>query len=336
MAKRLRITVLAVLVAVALVSSLSGVLLSGDWAGLLLSFGTEMAGAVATYILLELFIGRWERGEAEREEREVEREEREADKAHLTARLGSQVKDAVVPAAEELRRRGWLHNGSLQEKNLSKANLQGVDLSNADLKGALLITANLEGTDLSGANLHGAYLFMADLQGADLAGADLQEANLLWANLKEANLSGAGLSKTNLLRADLERADLSMASFDKDTTLPDGAKWTPDTDMGRFTDPEHPNFWRLGTAAATKDGHSPRDSKADSVTYHVYENYSENKARIHFSHCRYCNYGEGIHERGLKTKNGEWHGRFATFQEALDAARGTGRNVSTCGHCNPQ
>jgi hypothetical protein len=26
--------------------------------------------------------------------------------------------------------------------------------------------------------------------------------------------------------------------------LPDGTRWTPDTDMERFTDPQHPAFWR--------------------------------------------------------------------------------------------
>ena len=73
----------------------------------------------------------------------------------------------------------------------------------------------------------------------------------------------------------------------------------------------------------------------DTMTYWVYENWTaENKARIHFADCPYCRDGRGIHP-GASDKNGKWHGRFATFQEALDAAHRTGRNVSTCKHCNP-
>jgi len=61
---RLRTTVLIVLIVVAFVSSLLGVLLTDwDWGGLLLNLGTEMAGAVATYWLLDLFIGGRERRE---------------------------------------------------------------------------------------------------------------------------------------------------------------------------------------------------------------------------------------------------------------------------------
>ena len=38
--------------------------------------------------------------------------------------------------------------------------------------------------------------------------------------------------------------NLEKVEFNEKTKLPDGKKWTPDTDMARFTDPEHPDFWR--------------------------------------------------------------------------------------------
>jgi len=50
----LRLIILLVLIVVALASSLWSVLRTGDWTGLALNFGTEMAGAVVTYVLLEL------------------------------------------------------------------------------------------------------------------------------------------------------------------------------------------------------------------------------------------------------------------------------------------
>jgi hypothetical protein len=203
-AKSLRARVLAVLLLVALVSSLVGVLFSGDWTGLLLNFGTEMAGAVATYALLEVFLG--------------SRERREARKADLIAQLGSQVKDVAVAAAEELRRLGWLTDGSLRGVFLAGANLEGAILAWANLQGAILAWANLQWAALQEANLQAAILAWANLQGAILAGANLQ-----WAALQEANLQGT--------------------TFNEKTTLPDGTEWTPDTDLTRFTDPEHPDFW---------------------------------------------------------------------------------------------
>ena len=39
-------------------------------------------------------------------------------------------------------------------------------------------------------------------------------------------------------------ANLTGADFAEDTRLPDGTHWTPDTDITRFTDPDHPRFWR--------------------------------------------------------------------------------------------
>jgi hypothetical protein len=219
---RLRVGILLILIVVALVSSLWAVWPwpTGDWKGLALNFGTEMAGAVVTYALLELFIGR-------RERREAEEEELAAKKADLIAQMGSSVKDVAVAAAEELRRHGWLTDGSLQGAFLARANLQGASLAEAKLEGANL-QANLQGANLVRANLEGAVLMMANLEGA----------RLIWANLE-----GAFLQEANLEGAFLPGANLQGAKFNDETTLPDGTKWTPDTDMTRFTDPDHPDFW---------------------------------------------------------------------------------------------
>ncbi len=65
----------------------------------------------------------------------------------------------------------------------------------------------------------------------------MSAANLEGANLNAANLKGARLQEANL-----EGADLEDAKFDENTTLPDKTKWTPDTDMECFTNPEHPEF----------------------------------------------------------------------------------------------
>jgi hypothetical protein len=181
---------------------------------LALNFATEMVGAAVTYLLLRLFIGR--------------RERREAEKADLIAQMGSIERSLAIGAVEELRRHGWLTDGSLRGADLSSANLQGADLSSPNLQGADLRLANLQGADLKGANLQGADLRLAKLQDAILADADLRGADLRWAKLQGASLY---------------RANLQGAAFDEHTILPDGIAWTPDTDMARFTNPDHPDFW---------------------------------------------------------------------------------------------
>ena len=124
--ERLRIVALGVLLIPALVLSLWALARTNDWEGCALNLGTEMAGAAATYILIELIIGRREKLEAESEKLQVKKKD-------LIARLGSSVHDVSVAAAEELRRYGWHRDGSLQGVNLFEANLQGVDLSEADI-----------------------------------------------------------------------------------------------------------------------------------------------------------------------------------------------------------
>ncbi|MFB0536997.1 MAG: pentapeptide repeat-containing protein [Anaerolineae bacterium] len=213
---QLRNTVLLTLVVVALASSLRALWPwpTGDWKGLALNSGTEMGGAAVTYLLLGLFIGR--------------RQRREAERADLIAQMGSIERSLAIGAVEELRRHGWLTDGSLRGADLTGANLQGADLTETNLQGIDLRLADLRGADLSGANLQGADLRLAKLQDAILADADLRGADLRWAKLQGASLY---------------RADLQGAAFDEHTTSPDGTAWTPGTDMARFTNPDHPDFW---------------------------------------------------------------------------------------------
>jgi hypothetical protein len=71
-----------------------------------------------------------------------------------------------------------------------------------------------------------------------LQGKDLGRADLSGADLRDAYLSGVGL-----LGANLSGALLASAKFDETTIIPDGSNWTLDTDIKRFTNPDHPNFW---------------------------------------------------------------------------------------------
>ena len=159
-----------------------------------------------------------------------------------------------------------LRYANLQEVNLDGANLGHADLhqvnlyyanlTSANLQEASLERANLTQADLEYVNLQEAVLFGANLQEAYLGRANLQQANLFQANMKKANLECANLTQAYLIGANFQKAYLLNANIEDvvwedeidgeiyTATLPDGTKWTPDTDMTHFTDPHHPDFWR--------------------------------------------------------------------------------------------
>jgi hypothetical protein len=205
---RLRCIVLIVLIAAALASSLWAVLRNGDWEGLALNLGTEMAGAAITYGLFELIIGIRERQEAEGRATAEE-------KARLIAELGSQVHDVAIAAAEELARQGWLYDGSLLGANLQGASLSEANLWKANLRGSHLVGANLSKAMLSEADLSEGYLYKADLREASLDGASLKHASLDNANLENAQ----GLTDKQLAEA------FSLLGV----TMPNGSRYN-----GRF------------------------------------------------------------------------------------------------------
>lgn len=185
-----------------------------DIVGFLHSLVPEAVGIIFTVLLIDRLQDR----------REHRREESEL-KAKLIRELGSGVNAVAKLAAEELRVHGWLKDGSLRN----------AILVNADWRGMTLASADLAGVDLSSADLRKAALFNCNLEGAYLVGTDLENAVLL-SKMQGANLSLARLINTT------HPVDL-QGYFDEKTTLPDTSTWTPDVDMGRFTDPKHPDFW---------------------------------------------------------------------------------------------
>lgn len=232
-------------------------------------FLPQIVGVVLTIVILDRLNERRQRRAEVRQER-----------ARLIHDLGSKLNALAVKAAEEMRDNGMLFDGALVRAGLSWANLQHVNLLNANLvlanlSGAVLTDAilaganlteanlwkaNLAGADLLGADLTGAYLMEANLVGADMWNANLPDAKLWDANLSEVNMFRANLAGANLWRANLAGAnltgvnlvgtDVKAAVFDENTQLPDTDPdgeifyWTSHTDMSRYTDPAHPDFWQ--------------------------------------------------------------------------------------------
>jgi uncharacterized protein YjbI with pentapeptide repeats len=134
-------------------------------------------------------------------------------------------------------------NGTVQEADLSRANLHGaqlrtlwldnVDLSGADLTRAVGESANLTGVKLARADLHRAVLKNSRLENVGLQRARLGETNLrtvgftrsdlAGADLRNADLSGASLFDSNLRGARLDGAKLDRTIW-SNVICPDGTK----------------------------------------------------------------------------------------------------------------
>ncbi|MEA5509740.1 serine/threonine-protein kinase [Crocosphaera sp. UHCC 0190] len=145
-----------------------------------------------------------------------------------SAKKAKKWQEKTLLAAYEKGRRDFA-NQELNELNLAKAFLPGINcyeskLSRVNLQGAELSRADLGRADLSQASMKNANLSEAYLGYANLDGADLRGANLCGANLKYANLQGANLCGVDLSSAQVTEAQISLAKTNWRTVMPSGKR----------------------------------------------------------------------------------------------------------------
>jgi hypothetical protein len=107
---------------------------------------------------------------------------------------------------------------ALEELNMDRVPLVGVDAQGAFLMGLRLDHAPLARANFASADLRSCHFQAADLNFATLAGAnfrdcDLSNASLENADLSDADLSGADLTGANLSQANLNNADLNACNL---------------------------------------------------------------------------------------------------------------------------
>lgn len=129
---------------------------------------------------------------------------RRHERDRVLSQVGSLSREFALDATRRAREEGWLLDGSMAGRPLSRASLEGADLSKVALAGA----------DLSYSDLRGATLAYADLRGADLTGADLAGADLRWADLTDATIRWTDLRSAMLDGARLDGVDARFASID--------------------------------------------------------------------------------------------------------------------------
>ena len=103
--------------------------------------------------------------------------------------------------------------GAVIERISAKKSLEDLDLSGADLHDIDFTERSLAYSKLDGANLKGAKLNRAKLSHASLVGASLEGAKLDGADLESANLSKVRADKASFVKANLVHANLEQASL---------------------------------------------------------------------------------------------------------------------------
>ena len=226
----------------------------------LINLGTEMAGALVTFILISGVFD-WYRQQEIKKETDDElssrlAKERELQKRRLIRQMSNPDHGLAMQAIEELDLLGHTRDGSLKGEFLSGENLSGLTLMAADLEGVKIVGMKLNKASLIEANLMNANIQFTDFRDSQLWGADLREAALIYVNLEntqlfQADLRGSTLDSSNLKGASFEpdgilRKYYSEAILDSTTILPDNSNYNPDHGLEqllRFTDPNHPEFW---------------------------------------------------------------------------------------------
>lgn len=122
---------------------------------------------------------------------------------NLINQFGSESNAFALDAAKQLRKKGYLVDGSLS----------GIDMTHAQLDRANLNQAKLRGADLTFASLKEASLVEADFSNSNLTGADLRQAECRWANFENANLRWAKLEGATLDGVKFDGADLRFAQI---------------------------------------------------------------------------------------------------------------------------
>lgn len=126
--------VIAILLSVALFSglfSLSRQTTFDSWLeSYMQNLSTELLGAIFTFILFEIFIGR--------------RHDSKNQKQRLLVEMRNQNNGIATNAVRQMRSNGWLMDGSLKDCNLRNANLKYANFAEADLRGVNFYNANIE------------------------------------------------------------------------------------------------------------------------------------------------------------------------------------------------
>jgi hypothetical protein len=69
------------------------------------------------------------------------------------------------------------------------------------------------------------------------------------------------------------------------------------------------------------------------MTFWIYENWTIDRAVVHYGECTFCKNGRGIRPIKDEGRNGKWHGPFDDLARARETAKSLNKNAKDCGFC---
>lgn len=146
-------------------------------------------------------------------------------KRELILQMGSPSNDFAIEAVRLLDHHNWVKDGSLRKQFFTYANLENVILLAADFSHSTIIESTFKNAELEDTTFHGCRFEYCNFENIEFAHINMSDSELIGCFFRNANMS-----------------NIHPLNW-KNTILPDGTIWTPDTDMEKFTNPEHPNFY---------------------------------------------------------------------------------------------
>lgn len=218
---------------------------SGD-SGFGSNLWAEFLGIIATYFIIDYLHARHNEKRREQDLKDRLLHEVRSPEGTISRHAFFELQEKrLIYGESSILRNAFLQGAKPVRTDLRRARLNRANLVLTDFSETLFHNANIEEAKLMEAKLDDAVLVYANLKNADLQGAYLTRANLAGADLRGANLRHVQMQNANfaMIGGSIERIDLPE-KLSETTILPDGDSWKPGIDMNRFTDPDHPEFWR--------------------------------------------------------------------------------------------
>ena len=225
-----------------------------DWfKGFLLNISTELFGAALIYVLIDVI----------KESQEKEKNALQEVTRKLISRHPALVSDAIqqILFNEKLKNKLFsqenipfthmmLDNQSFPKSfSFPKIDISHSEFRQAILKGVTFVNTIMHGVNFEQADLASACLKNCDLQASIFDNADLSHADLSGCKLEHVDFTEANLTNANLTNAIItdttQLTGAKLPSFEEDERgfVKEGSIWQKHTDMKRFTDPNHPNYY---------------------------------------------------------------------------------------------
>jgi len=178
---------------------------TGTLEGFWVNTATEIIGIILTVAFIDYYY-------RQREEKEL--------KVKLIREMGSRDNADALKAVSELRAKGWLQDGSLNNLYIQYADLKNADLSLASLTNCNFDSVNFEGANLFYTNFSSSEIRNSDFKRAMIIGTIFRETKLL-----HTDFTGVSYGRGNSLSEEATHSLFCNALALRRSIMPNGMKY---------------------------------------------------------------------------------------------------------------